>query len=64
MLDERVAVLEAQVQTLANQNREILDKLDEINKILSRQKGFVGGVVFIITAIIGAVSFGVELFRK
>lgn len=57
MLDERIAVLEEKVDTLEKQNEKVLAKLDEITSQLSRQKGFIGGAIFIISALGAALGF-------
>jgi hypothetical protein len=46
-LNERIAVLEEQMIT-AN---EKLDLLDDIHRELTKYKGFIGGILFVVSAI-------------
>jgi hypothetical protein len=44
---ERVAVLEAQMEGVQAKEDAILEKLDRIEKEMTRYKGFLGGVAFL-----------------
>lgn len=46
-LNERIAVLEEQMVTA---NRK-LDLLDDIHKELTKYKGFIGGILFVVSAV-------------
>ena len=74
-LEERVAVLETLVEVQSEDHREILavfkahmEKEDqrwtEIQKNTARQKGFIGGAVFIISAMWAAVLAGLHFIGK
>lgn len=65
MIEERLAVLETKVQSLENQNSEVLKQLTEIKDSLSKYKGFIGGVVFLGSCLYYMITFGKEwLFKK
>lgn len=51
-LRERVAVLETQHESLVSKLDAVLQKHDEILKELTRYKGFIGGVVFVVSGAI------------
>ena len=44
---ERIAVLEAEVNSLKEDQREILKCMHEIKDEMTRYKGFIGGIAFI-----------------
>jgi hypothetical protein len=48
---ERIAVLEAKVETLETTNKEILQCMHDIKDEMTRYKGFLGGVAFLISGI-------------
>lgn len=48
---ERIAVLEAEVETLKTSQREILDCMHSIKDEMTRYKGFLGGVAFIASGV-------------
>jgi hypothetical protein len=60
MVDERIAVLEIKVETLEAQNKTILEKLDAISAQFSRQKGFMGGIIFVVTCLFSAATLGIS----
>lgn len=62
-MDERIAVLETKVTTLEAQNSSILTKLDGISAQLSRQKGFIGGMLFVISCVASLITIVVEYMR-
>jgi hypothetical protein len=57
---ERIAVLESEVQTLKENQKEILDCMHSIKDEMTRYKGFLGGVAFLISGV--TVSF--TLFKE
>lgn len=48
---ERIAVLEAEVETLKDNHKEILRCMHEIKDEMTRYKGFLGGIAFIASGI-------------
>lgn len=52
---ERVAVLESQVEGVRQKEDAILEKLDRIEKEMTRYKGFLGGVAFLGSCLWAAV---------
>lgn len=48
---ERIAVLESEVQTLKENQKEILDCMHSIKDEMTRYKGFLGGVAFLISGL-------------
>lgn len=48
---ERIAVLEAEVRTLKDEQDKILQCVQDIHSELVRYKGFLGGVAFIASGI-------------
>lgn len=56
MGDERIAVLETKVSALQEKDAAILAKLDSIERTISKQKGFIGGIVFMVSCL--ATAFG------
>lgn len=52
---ERVAVLEAQMEGVRQKEDAILEKLDRIEKEMTRYKGFLGGVAFLGSCIWAAI---------
>lgn len=50
-LAERVAVLESQHDEFDRHQQAILLELKEINNTLTRYKGFVGGIIFVASAV-------------
>jgi hypothetical protein len=66
-IGERVAVLEAKIHTVLDElaatqdsQANILTELHGINDSLTKYKGFVGGVAFVVTSIITFLSFAKE----
>lgn len=41
---------------------KLFDKLDVIEESLAKQKGFIGGVTFTISAIVGAIGLAISFF--
>lgn len=54
-ITERVAVLEAQMEGVQAKEDAILEKLDRIEKEMTRYKGFLGGVAFLGSCLWAAV---------
>ena len=48
---ERIAVLEAEVQALKDDQKEILKCMHEIRDEMTRYKGFLGGVAFLLSGL-------------
>lgn len=48
---ERIAVLEAEVQALKDDQKEILKCMHEIRDEMTRYKGFLGGIAFLISGL-------------
>jgi Tfp pilus assembly protein PilN len=48
---ERIAVLEAEVSALKDDQKEILKCMHEIRDEMTRYKGFLGGVAFLISGL-------------
>lgn len=56
-LNERVAVLEAKLSSVEESNAAILAQLQKISTELTRYKGFIGGVVFVVSGVITLLGF-------
>lgn len=56
-LSERVAVLESELAGVKDGNAAILRSLQKIHTELTRYKGFVGGVVFVVTCVVTVVGY-------
>jgi uncharacterized membrane protein YjjP (DUF1212 family) len=54
---ERVAVVETKVETLEDQHKELLRLLHEIKDEMTRYKGFVGGIAFLVSCLGVAAAF-------
>jgi hypothetical protein len=54
---ERVAVLEANHETMMSLQQQALTELKAVREELTRYKGFVGGITFIISCVV--VSLGI-----
>ena len=50
-LVERLAVLEAKVETFQKSQEDILVEVKAINQTLGRYKGFFGGIIFVVSAL-------------
>lgn len=48
---ERIAVLEAKVETLESNHQEMLELMHSIKDEMTRYKGFLGGIAFIASGI-------------
>lgn len=56
-LYERIAVVEAKLEIFEQSQKAILTQLEELNRNMTRYKGFVGGVTFIVSAIWAFLTF-------
>lgn len=54
---ERIASLETEMETVKAQNVAILGKLDAIQSEMSRYKGFLGGVAFLVSGAMVVLTF-------
>jgi len=59
-LVERVAVLEAKVENVEENQKLMLLKQQEILENLTKYKGFIGGIAFVASCLITALSFAKE----
>lgn len=59
-LVERVAVLEAKMENVEENQKLLLQKQEEILQSLTRYKGFIGGIAFLASCIVTALSFAKE----
>jgi hypothetical protein len=50
-MNERIAVLEAEVEKLQESQKEILDCIHSIRDEMMRYKGFLGGVAFLASGV-------------
>lgn len=48
---ERLAVQEEQIDHLESKVQELSNKVDEVLSSLTRYKGFIGGIIFVMTCI-------------
>lgn len=49
--NERIAVLEAEVEALKEDQREILKLMHEIKDEMTKYKGFLGGIAFLVSGL-------------
>lgn len=61
---ERIAVLEIKVEEVQNDNKEILATLKEMQGELTKYKGFLGGVTFVASCLVVAVSMFKDVLLK
>lgn len=59
---ERIAVLEAEVAALKEDQRDILKCLHEIKDEMTRYKGFLGGIAFLLSGVTIAISLFKDWF--
>lgn len=57
---ERVAVLETEIAAVMSRLEANSAVLADINGKLSKQKGFIAGVIFVVTALWGVVAMAVK----
>jgi hypothetical protein len=53
---ERIAILETKVESMSSNLSSIESKLDELSAAMSRNKGFWGAVVLVVSALWAAVN--------
>jgi uncharacterized membrane protein YjjP (DUF1212 family) len=53
---ERLAIVETKVENLEDQHKELLKLLHEIKDEMTRYKGFLGGIAFLVSCLAVAVS--------
>jgi predicted nucleic acid-binding Zn-ribbon protein len=63
-LKMKVASLETAVEDLKTKDERILEELAKINQTLARQKGFLGGVMFVFSCLAAAVGLTIDFLRK
>lgn len=61
---ERIAVLESEVKALKDHQGDILVVMHEIKSEMTRYKGFLGGIAFIVSGLGVAVTLGREWIFK
>lgn len=61
---ERIAVLEAEVQTLKENQKEILDCMHSIKDEMTRYKGFLGGIAFLMSGLTVFLTLFKDWFFK
>jgi uncharacterized membrane protein YjjP (DUF1212 family) len=61
---ERIAIVETKVENLEDQHKELLKLLHEIKDEMTRYKGFLGGVAFLVSCLVVAVSIFKEWILK
>jgi hypothetical protein len=57
---ERVAVLEAKMEAVEENQKLMLKKQEEILESLTKYKGFIGGIAFVASCVVTALSFAKE----
>ena len=61
---ERIAVVETKVDQIEIELEKQTAILTEISRKLNKQAGFISGAMFVLTGLVGAVSFLVHQFWK
>jgi hypothetical protein len=61
---ERIAIVETKVDTLEDNHKELLRLMHEIKDEMTRYKGFLGGVAFLVSCLVIAVSIFKEWILK
>jgi hypothetical protein len=61
---ERIAIVETKVDTLEDNHKELLRLMHEIKDEMTRYKGFLGGVAFLVSCLVVAVSIFKEWILK
>lgn len=59
-IEERVAVLETKMDTIEAQLEQIKEKQDTLLQNFTKYKGFVGGILFTISAIGTAIGMAIS----
>lgn len=63
-LKAKVAALETVVEDLRSKDEKILEELSKINQILARQKGFIGGIMFVFSCLAAAGALLIDFLKK
>lgn len=53
---ERLAIVETKVDSLEDNHKELLKLMHEIKDEMTRYKGFLGGIAFLVSCLVVAVS--------
>lgn len=53
---ERIAIVETKVDSLEEKHKELLKLMHEIKDEMTRYKGFLGGIAFLVSCLVVAVS--------
>jgi uncharacterized membrane protein YjjP (DUF1212 family) len=61
---ERIAIVETKVDSLEDNHKELLKLMHEIKDEMTRYKGFLGGVAFLVSCLVVAVSIFKEWILK
>jgi hypothetical protein len=61
---ERIAIVETKVDTLEDNHKELLRLMHEVKDEMTRYKGFLGGVAFLVSCLVVAVSIFKEWILK
>ena len=61
---ERIAIVETKVDSLEDNHKELLRLMHEIKDEMTRYKGFLGGVAFLVSCLVIAVSIFKEWILK
>jgi hypothetical protein len=61
---ERIAIVETKVDSLEDNHKELLRLMHEIKDEMTRYKGFLGGVAFLVSCLVVAVSIFKEWILK
>lgn len=54
----KIAKLEVKVDLLQQQSEELLDRIDDIQRDLTKYRGFLGGIAFVFSGIGLIIAFG------
>lgn len=54
--EERLSVLETQMLQLQNQHNQVMSKLESLLESMTKYKGFIGGIMFALSAIGTAIG--------
>jgi hypothetical protein len=62
--NERIAIVETKVSSLEDNHAEMLKIMHEIRDEMTRYKGFLGGIAFLVSCLVVAVSMFKEWIIK
>lgn len=63
-IEERVAKLEVQAEQTAKLLSDIDEKLTALSDQFLKHKGFIGGIIFTVTAVWGIILVAIDLLWK